>query len=607
MGTYLSPVRRGTIPSLSGIVAGMCGIAGIVDPERPALEWAPALAEMRARLQHRGPDGDGEWFGQGVALTHTRLAIVDPAGGRQPMVSDDGRYVLVYNGELYNAAALRAELDYPFQTRCDTEVLLAAWARWGRAGLLRLNGMFAFFVWDRERSVGTLVRDRLGVKPALYSLQDGVFRFASEARALLPRSPALCEHAFQEWAVMPAFSGVSRSMFAGLEVLPPGGFLEIEDGAVRLTRWWRPTWAVEPEEAGVEPLIADLHQALKRAVGLRARAEVPVGTFLSGGLDSTIIAACAGPRPSWTIRFEGQSSYDYQRSPITRSDDTPHALHVAAELGLDARIVNVARDELARDLASIACVDDALPAWEQQLAQHRLARAASEEVRVVLVGDAADETHYGYDFLLDDAVTASVRGPLERFGSPTRETYLHARLRGAVTDRLAAEYEEAAARDGYGWGKAVERRRAATWLVHHRWLPRLLHNGDIHTMAFSLEARVPFSDPELLSVASRVPPLWGFREGIEKWVLRRAAPAAVPDSVRWRKKSALPTDQLAGPVYRAEVLNALKRGDSALDRYFDVNALRALAIRPGPLDAVSRSVLFQASVFAHWSRHFSIR
>ncbi len=585
----------------------MCGIAGIVRHDIPARTQETRLRAMQARLRHRGPDGEGVAFDACAALAHTRLALLDREGGAQPMVSPDGRHVLVYNGQVYNYRELREELRdrWTFRTNSDTEVVLAAATSWGPACLERLNGMFAFFLWDRERGHGFAARDRLGVKPFVYRHADDEFLFASEAKAILaalPGRPRAHREAVLEYLVAPCFSGVERPMFEGLEHLPAGHWLEISAEGLRVERWWdyRLTGEVggDPDEAAGE-LRARLETAVRRSLA----ADVPVGLFLSGGLDSTFLAALARPKPlSFTIQFEGQEKYDYAHSLIVTSDDTPFARMAAAELGLEHRIVPVERAGLLADLDALAAVNDALPAWEQEFAQYHLSREAARHRKAVLVGDAADETHFGYPFLLDEAATRSPAQILRRFScAPVRRDVLADPL-----EHFARKYMDLAASAGHRWGTPRERTLATTYLVVKRWLARLLHNGDIHAMAWGLEARVPFGDADLLDLVRRIDPQLGFREGVEKWLLRRAGAGLLPEAVRLRRKSALPKDQEVQAVYQHAVAQTLDESPEIAGAYLEVPRLRALCDPARRLSEPERMLLFRTIALASWARQYEV-
>lgn len=571
---------------------------------------------MGRRLSHRGPDGRGMLVAGPLALAHTRLAIVDPhARSAQPMSTADGRFVLAYNGQLHDGGALRGRLtEVNWRTRSDTEVVLEWLARRGADGLADLRGMFALLWWDRDQQAGFLARDALGVKPMVFGrVNPEEVWFASEAKALVSASDTpttLDPDALTEWVVAPSLSGARTTPFRGIDVLPAGAVMHIAPAGAR-TRQWAAGWTPRHTDVSVsvEQHASELARALASAVHRTADAPEEVGLFLSGGLDSTAIAAAAPDvSHAWTVRFSGQDRFDYARSSIVSSDDSPFATLAARDLGLAHHWVDVERGGLLDDIAAIAAIDDRLPAWEQQLAQHHLSRAAAAAVRVVLVGDAADETHYGYHFLLDPDVTGRPVGVIERLGARRRSLLLAPHLRDGrdVVADLGDRYRSEAAAAGLSWADADAGVDATTWLIATRWLGRLLHNGDIHTMASGLEARVPFADRRLVALAERVPPAMAFADGAGKQVLRRAVSAAVPDAIRWRRKSALPKDQHTDSVYRAGARRLVDAPPDAVANWLDIETLRSLVDKPQPLDEVERSMLFAALSFAAWARTYGI-
>jgi asparagine synthase (glutamine-hydrolysing) len=587
----------------------MCGIAGCVRYHAPPSE--DRVRRMQRALAHRGPDGEGLARLGPAVLAHTRLALVDRAGGAQPMTSPDGRFTLTYNGEVYNYVELRAELQgrYPFRTRSDAEVVLAAYAVWGEAALARLNGMFAFFVWDAREERGFAARDRLGVKPLAWSFRDGEFAFASEAKALAATAgapPRAHAASILEYLVAPCFSGVEHAMFDGIEYLQPGELLRVTRAGVERARWW--DWPLDAAKAHDDrdhaAHVAAVRAGVERAVRRALRADVPIGLFLSGGLDSTLIAALAArdAKPdAFTIEFEDHDAFDYARSTIVISDDAPFAALAAESLGLARERVPVERAGLARDLAALVAADDALPAWEQELAQHHLARAAARRYKAVLVGDAADETHWGYHFLLDDEAVRDPAAILHRFGAvPIRRE----RLADPIPS-FAAKYRALVEGSGGAWRSPSDRRRATTYLIVKRWLPRLLHNGDVHAMAHSLEARVPFADVELLDAAARVPPELGLRSGVEKWALREAARGLVPEAIRTRKKSALPKDQRAQAAWQREARAALDESP-LVAAFVDGEALRPLLDPARVLTEAERAALFRVAALGRWAARYGV-
>jgi asparagine synthase (glutamine-hydrolysing) len=584
----------------------MCGIAGILRFDAPPDE--ARVRRMERALRHRGPDGRGVLSSGAACLAHTRLSLLDHAGSAQPFTSRDGRYVLTYNGEIYNHRELRAELasGWNFQTRGDVEVVLAALARWGEGALARLDGMFAFCLWDSHRAEAFLARDRLGVKPLVYARSPQGLLFASEAKALLAaadRAPRAHTPSVLEYLVAPCFSGVEHGMFEHVEHLLPGHRMRVSRAGVEIAPWW--TLQLDPEDVETATLLPALREALSASVSSALRADVPVGAYLSGGLDSTILTALAAREAeiaTFTIAFEAQESYDYARSTIVISDDGPFAALAAKELGVAMEIVPVRRAGLAADLARVAAIDDALPAWEQEIAQHHLARAASRRVKAVLVGDAADETHYGYHFLLDEEATRAPSAIVRRLGSvPVR--------RDRFADPIAhldARYRSLVEAAGGRYGTPRERQLATTLLILKRWLPRLLHNGDIHTMAFGLEARVPFAGISLLDLALRVPPELGLRGGVEKWALREAVRGVIPEAVRTRRKSALPKDQGVSEIWRAEAKRAIEEQGQLLAELLDLETIQTWLVPGKPLSEGERASLFRIAALGAWARHHGV-
>ena len=580
----------------------MCGLAGIVRFDGGALAAIERARAMRAALRHRGPDGEGEAASSHAVLEHTRLALLDREGGAQPVSTPDGRFTLVYNGEVYNHEDLRRELAYPFRSRSDAETVLAAFAAWGPACVRRFNGMFAFFVWDAARRRGFAARDPLGVKPFAYAWDGVELRFASEAHVVARAGGARlapCAQAVLEYLVAPYFSGVERPMLDGVEYLQPGHTLEVGPEGPVLERYFR----FEVARGPAAPPAAELRACLERAVRRAGLADEPVGVFLSGGLDSSALAAIAAraypsPPTAYTIAFEGMDGFDYAGGTIVVSDDTPFARLAAAEAGLPLVRVEAPREGLAEALARVARTNDALPAWEQELAQDRLARAASGTYRAVLVGDAADETHFGYHFLLDARATETPRALLERFGAiPVRRDVLADPL-SAFEDKYRAWMTPSAGRE--------ERVAALTSLVVERWLPRLLHNGDVHGMRHGLELRVPFADTEMLALAARVPPAAGLAGGVEKALLREALRGVVPEPIRVRRKSALPKDQGTEAVYRSEASRLLQAPPALVSDLVDLAAVRPLLAPGRRLGEWERAALFRLVAMCHFAHHHGI-
>ncbi|HEY4223270.1 MAG TPA: asparagine synthase (glutamine-hydrolyzing) [Myxococcota bacterium] len=600
----------------------MCGIAGVLfhpdhDGHAPRRDRpAPALAHtLRERLAHRGPDGHGVFVDDGVALVHTRLALVDRAGGAQPMATPDGRFVLVVNGELYGHRQERARLEgrgAVFRTRSDAEVLLWTLALTLDSGadacaraLARLEGEFAFCLWDRRSRSALLGRDRLGVKPLVVAHDRGALWFASEAQALCAVLPKLCwldDVIVARTFAAPQLSGEDVP-FRALRALPPGSIAIVAASTTGADADVRTT--LIPPPSAPQLAIAD---ALEIAVRERldADADVEVGAFLSGGLDSSAIVAASLRTRSrmrcYSLRFDEPAGA--LAGSIVVGDDAPFSEMLARAWPIDLVRVHAHRAALADDLDALTTSQDRMVAWEQELSQRMLARAAQRDVRAVLVGDAADETHHGYAFAL--AGDASVRALLDRFGFATRLRLLRPALRALVAgDELLDAMPD-----------LRERRRAMARLLRARWLPRLLHNGDLHTMAFGVEARVPFADARVVVAADAVDIDDAFRDpprdparGPEKSALRDAVAPWLPPAIVARRKSALPRDDGIGPLWRACVGAILVEGERVerLATVLDVDAVRSYANDDAAIDDERRAILFSILCVDGFLRHHGPR
>jgi len=600
----------------------MCGIAGVLF-QRPVSAGArhnqppPAFcAQLVRSLSARGPDGHGVFVDDGVALVHTRLSLVDLAGGQQPISTADGRHVLIVNGEVYNHQRLRPLLEARgarFRTRSDSEVLLWALALDGAEGLASIEGEYAFCFWDRVERRALLGRDTLGVKPLIVTEHEGALWFASELKALLavlPERRKLDVTGVVEGLVAPALSGAERTPFVGFTSLAPGSTLSVRESEHRVVR--HEPFTFRDQRTDVQP--EQLRAALAQATCDRLSADVEVGAFLSGGVDSSALVAAGiegrtGLQRCLTIRFDhhtGAAAATSAPGSIVVGDDAPFADALAQRWPIQLTRVHASRTALLAELDSLAATQDRMVAWEQELSQRFLARAAAHELKAVLVGDAADETHFGYAFALSPEVSASPLALLSRFGFGARRALLRPAL-WPIADALDAEYRALTAQAGFVHGTNLRQNRLATGtLLVKRWLPRLLHNGDIHCMAFGLEARVPFADRRVLAVAARVAvddafsPLHGQPE---KAFLRTAVSPWLPHEIVARPKSALPRDDGMGPLFQQHLRDLLGQplARERLSGWLELGALDALLV--GEPDDTRRACLFSVLTLEAFLRH----
>lgn len=539
----------------------MCGIAGVhrfdgadVDPQ--------LLRAMASTLHHRGPDGEGVWAGRGVGFGHRRLAIIDPAGSPQPMTSADGRWQLCFNGEIFNYREIRAELaaaGHAFSTDGDVEVLLTQFATHGIAGLARLRGQFAFAVHDAATGDTWLVRDRLGVLPLYYTADSRRVVFGSEVKALVP---ALDEPLELDAHQLPAYL-MRRSvpapdtLFAGVHKLSSGSVLHLRaDGRTSLSRYW--TLPAPDDVLDIDPQAAVnlVDTQLGAAVDDALVADVPVGSYLSGGVDSSLIVALASKRATGALETFSANFGD------ARFDETEHARAVSELFGTAHHEVRVEASDFQRLWTDLTRYRDAPLSEPADIAVHRLAQTARERVKVVLSGEGSDELFGGYPKyrlaqasvragLLPHAFRSGPLGALER-ALPVRGHRARIALRAqsgrSAEDRLATWFAPFTPRECEKLlGVQVPHLAPAT---AHRdavdlmgrldlaaWLPdNLLERGDRMSMAASLELRPPFLDHRLVETAFRLPSSVKVRGGTTKWVVKEVARRYLPASIVDRPK-----------------------------------------------------------------------
>ena len=600
----------------------MCGIAGIFHAETPKPVDPTRIVRMTDALAHRGPDGSGVWTDQGVGLGHRRLSIIDIAGSPQPMHSADGRAVIVFNGEIYNFRELRRELEqagFTFRTSGDTEVILAAWAKWGPDCLSRLDGMFAFAIFDLATRRLFLARDRFGVKPLFCAhLSDGSIAFASELKGLLAHpllrrrvNPQAIE-AYMAWGYVPD----THSILAGVEKLPAGHFWLMEQGRApgRPQRWWDISFTERERESEAD-LSAQLVHLLREGVCSRMVADVPLGAFLSGGVDSSGVVALmaeASHKPVQTCSI----GFD-----VAAYDETSYARQVAAKFEADHEERIVATDDFAAIDSLAAMFDEpfadasALPTW-------RVCQLARERVTVALSGDGADEAFAGYrrqvfhhhEERTRAVLPAGLRAPL--FGALGRAwpkaDWAPRPLRAKATLLALAESGE----EGYARGLSVTlpgARRAlytdsfAASLDGFRaedelialmrsapgrsgldraqyadltfWMPGdILTKVDRTSMAVSLEAREPLLDHRLVEFAARLPEGMRVQGGIGKYLLKKTLERYLPHDILYRPKQGFVTpiaEWLRGPL--ADASRGIASGSLAQTGFFDAKAIAAMA------------------------------
>lgn len=555
----------------------MCGITGIILTAQARVDQG-VLRRMTESIAHRGPDDDGYFWGNQVAFGHCRLSIIDAAGGRQPMLSADEGVVLTYNGEIYNFQYLRRELEglgHSFKTECDTEVLLMAYLEWGEDCVSRLRGMFAFAIWDNRKGELFLARDRLGIKPLYYaSLPDGTFLFASELKALL-QHPGLKRQlrldAVEDYLAL-GYVPDPKSILTGVEKLPPAHCLKLskDTGRFELYRYWEldiVTPSVVEEDTG------ELLERLEEAVKLRMIADVPLGAFLSGGVDSSVVVGLMSRNSSKPVETCAVGS------DVPAFDESGHAQNVADHFGThhrmrlisahDASLIDVMPDVYDEPFADMS----ALPTY-------RVCALARETVKVALSGDGGDELFGGYRryrlHMMEEQfrsavpyiVRRAVFGPLskiypkmdwapqfmrakstfEGLARTSAQAYFQSVAKTPDRDRLRLQSDRMKKQlGGYHPQERFEELAGQIKGAHplsviqhidiNTYLPGdILTKVDRASMAHSLEVRVPLLDHKFFEWGIRLGPESRIVDGEGKAAFKKAVRGFIPDQIIDRPK-----------------------------------------------------------------------
>ncbi|NUR35984.1 MAG: asparagine synthase (glutamine-hydrolyzing) [Gemmatimonadaceae bacterium] len=602
----------------------MCGIVGLAIPDRlgRAVDQA-ALLRMRDALTHRGPDDAGVMVDGGVGLGHRRLSIVDVAHGHQPMTTEDGRSTLVYNGEIYNHPDLQRQLEAQgvhYRTHCDTESVLHLYERHGADFPRHCRGMFAIGLWDRATRTLTLARDRFGVKPLYYHhAADGTLSFASEIKALLAAgavAPALDHASLPDFLANHATSGVT-TLFQGVRRLPAGHTLTWRDGTIELRRYWDLSYRRPAGEPALDDraIVTEYGRRLEEAVRLRLMADVPLGAFLSGGIDSAAITAIMAdlidaPVRTFSVAFAEREANELQ-----------YARMVAERYRTDHHEILLSPGAFWKALPQLVYHEDEPLAHPSSVALHAVSELAAEHVKVVLTGEGSDETLAGYnryrvtvanmalggmwERVVPDGLRRRIANTIGEAGQPgvrgkLARTFLarRANLDAMYFDNFAvfdpgrqaslltaAERETTRGIDPYAAFHAAHAASDAPSMLGRllyvdakTYLHELLMKQDQMSMAASIESRVPFLDHPLVEFVAGLPDRAKLRGMTTKWMLRQAMRDRLPAPILSRKKMGFPVP--VGRWLRGEwrfLLDELVLGERARRRgLFEPAAVRRL-------------------------------
>ena len=569
----------------------MCGITGWVDFGRDLRGQRAAIAAMTATMICRGPDAGEVWVSAHAAIGHRRLSVIDLPGGGQPMHApgaDD--VVLTFSGEIYNRTELRRELaarGHQFRTRSGTEVLLHCYLEWGADCVRRLNGMFAFGVWDGRSQELLLARDRLGVKPLYYApLAEGVV-FGSEPKAVFAHPqfrPEIDAEGLAELFSQVGTGTPGHGVYRGLSQVKPGTLVRVGRDGIRASAYW--TLEAREHADDLATTAGTVRELLADAVDRQTVADVPLCSLLSGGLDSSVVSALAadslrrrdrGKLATFSVDFAG-SIDAFMPDQLRPSHDEPFARAAAEHIGsCHGTITLNAEDLVEAQWLPLAAHD--LPTYgDMYVSFALLCHEISKQATVALSGEGADEVFGGYPWFHVPALLAAPTFPWAARGS--WEPLLHPDVRARVRlgEYAADRYAQALAEVPQLAGESPwERRiREVLYLGLTRWLPLLLDRKDRLSMAYGLEVRVPFTDHRLVEYAWNVP--WAMKEadGIEKGLLRTAAHGLLPADLLRRRKSTYPgaADQAYQRAIDAQLRGLLARPDAPL---FDLISRERLA------------------------------
>ena len=599
----------------------MCGIAGFVTT-RPASVSEATLARMTDAIRHRGPDDSGFYHDQFAHFAHRRLSIIDLAGGHQPMSNETGTLWITYNGEIFNHAEVRPALEeqgHRYSTRSDTETILHAYEQHGPDSLALFRGMFAFAIWDSERRRLFCARDRLGIKPFYYFWDGHLFAFASEIKALLEHpaiSPALEPEILPEILAF-GYSSGDRTLFRNIRKLMPGHFLLLDPAEAnaepRIERYWDAP-ATSEQIQDERECIAETRRRLEETVRMRLMSDVPLGMFLSGGVDSSAIAALikrstSGPVVTFAV--------GYQESEFS---ELQYAAQVARAIGTEHRETIVSMDDFFNALPHLIWHEDEPIVWPSSVSLYFVSKLAAERVKVVLTGEGSDEIFGGYERyrwnLINqrsaaayNLVPASLRRWIRSHTSTSR--LLNASLRRKLghtvvgrdasleslyLDNFYCAFSSTNAYENYlrYWNARAASSLLARMLYADQktYLVELLMKQDQMSMAASIESRVPFLDHTLVEFSTRIPDRLKIRGRTQKYILKKAVEDLLPRDIIYRKKMGFPTPLrtwLLNP--RSEPLYAaLQSPDGFLASILDVDEISSLIQRhrSGVEDATDR-------------------
>lgn len=534
----------------------MCGFVGFYSDKLKEKE--PVIKTMCDMIVHRGPDSDGTYIDDSIAMGFRRLSIIDLAEGSQPIINEDGTKIITFNGEIYNYQSIKEDLlskGHVFKTQADTEVLLHGYEEYGVELLQKLRGMFAFVIWDNEKKELFGARDNFGIKPFYYSRVGEDFLFGSEIKSFLPYpgfKKEVNEKSLKNYLVF-QYPVMNETFFKGVYKLKPGHYFILKDGSMEIKKYFEIDYT--PEEKSLEEYIDLIGKAVEESIEYHKISDVEVGAFLSGGVDSSYVVSCAKPNKTYSVGFENEGF-----------DETIYARELSEKLGIKNNTKMISAEDFFSVIPKVQYHSDEPHANLSSVPLYHLSQLASKDVKVVLSGEGADELFAGYNEFEEPTVAKiysklpmgirrKLRTTVEskkhftgktiimKYGKKVEERYIGQAFimnDEEANDLLTSKYKSDIkftdiTKPYYDKVKDKDDVTKRCYLDMHLWIvDDILLKADKMTMANSLELRVPFLDKEMWNLSKRVPTKYKVHGTTTKYAFREAAQKKVP--VDWAKR-----------------------------------------------------------------------
>lgn len=573
----------------------MCGIAGILSDKIDLRDSGEMIWRISNSLKMRGPDARGEIIERDYALIHRRLSVIDIENGAQPM--HFGKYTIVYNGELYNTDELRNELKsygYTFDTSCDTEVVLKAYDKWKEKSAQKFNGIYAYAILDRDSRDLFICRDRIGVKPLYYSHKDGTFAFSSKMESLLyvdGVEPVCDRQGLNEIFMLGPAKTIGKTVFRDIMELPPASYMTLKKGKIEIKEYW----LLEAKEFTDSQQQAQEHTHFLVTDAIRRQlvSDVPICTFLSGGLDSSIISKVASDYfkekgqilSTYSVDYDDNDKY-FKASSFQPNKDSDYINLISDYIGSEHTNVMLNNIDVADALIDSAIARGCPGFTDVDSSLLLFCKDVKKRFTVCLSGECADEVFGGYPWYHRKEVLFEETFPWSR-STDVRKSILKNGFLPEGEDYAHSAYLDTVRKTDYlDTDSPLEKRMREMFVLNMDWfMQTLLVRKDVMSMESSLEVRVPFCDYRIVEYAYNMP--WSIKSfnGREKGILRKAFEDELPDIITWRKKSPYP--KTFNPVYTQQVnkmMNAVL-SDKSCELYdiLDITAVRALMENPDSL------------------------